>query len=455
MSSTSNTTDSISDLRAVLRTGDAAALERFIEGMSPADTARTLSRLSDEDRALLMDLLSPEGAAEVIWDLPDAQAADLLEGIPAATAAAIMEEMDSDHRADVLGEIEEDAAEQILEMLPRKEAAEARRLMQYPEDAAGGIMVTEFLAYPKHFTVKMVLHDLQRNRVEYADYHVQYIYVTAENRRLIGVLRLRDLIMASGNEKVTDLMIPNPLSVPDTMSLEQLGEFFDEYDFFGVPVVGAHGELMGVVEAGDLRKAEGERDAESYMKSAGIMSGEELRSMPFVPRSRHRLGWLSLNILLNVISASVIAIYEETLAAVIALAVFLPIISDMSGNAGSQSVAVTMREITLGVARWRDVWRVMLSELYMGFVCGIVLGILIALTAWVWQGKPWLGAVVGVALFLNTIVGVCLGGTIPLLFKRLKMDPALASGPILTTITDMCGFFFVLGIATWALPYIS
>ena len=197
------------------------------------------------------------------------------------------------------------------------------------------------------------------------------------------------------------------------------------------------------------------RSEEALRASQGIVGGEELRSMPLLVRCGRRLSWLSVNIGLNVLAASVIALHQDTLEAVIALAVFLPIISDMSGCSGSQAMAVSMRELTLGVTRPRDLARVLLAEIKVGLVNGAALGALIGLVAWAWKGNPWLGAVVGAALAVNTVVAVCIGGAVPLALRRLGKDPALASGPILTTVTDMCGFFLVLTLASAALEYLG
>lgn len=174
--------------------------------------------------------------------------------------------------------------------------------------------------------------------------------------------------------------------------------------------------------------------------------------MPLLLRSRRRLSWLSINIVLNVIAASVIALFEETLTAVIALAFFLPIISDMSGCSGNQSVAVSVRELALGLIKPYEVGFVWLKEIGVGAINGTVLGLLIGGVAWMWRGNPYLGVVVGLALTINTMIAVSIGGVVPLIIKRFDMDPALASGPVLTTITDICGFLLVLGIATAMLP---
>ncbi|MEM6780170.1 MAG: magnesium transporter, partial [Planctomycetota bacterium] len=183
----------------------------------------------------------------------------------------------------------------------------------------------------------------------------------------------------------------------------------------------------------------------------GIIGGEELRTMPVLQRARRRLSWLSLNIGLNMIGAMVIAFYQDTLQQVIALAVFLPIISDMSGCSGNQAVAVTMRELSLGLIRPTEIVLVWCKEISVGMINGLALGALVFVVATVWNGNPYLGVVVGVALMLNTLIAVSIGGTVPLLLRRFGMDPAVASGPLLTTVTDMCGFLIVLGLATMML----
>ena len=174
--------------------------------------------------------------------------------------------------------------------------------------------------------------------------------------------------------------------------------------------------------------------------------------MPVLLRSRRRLAWLSINIGLNILAASIIAAYEDTLTAVIALAVFLPIVSDMSGCSGNQAVAVSMRELTLGAAVPKDVFRVWRKEAAVGIINGLALGLLLGVAAWAWKDNVVLGLVVGGALAVNTVVAVSIGGTVPLILRRLELDPAVASGPLLTTVTDMCGFFLLLGLASLVLP---
>ncbi|MBT8333090.1 MAG: magnesium transporter, partial [Deltaproteobacteria bacterium] len=190
----------------------------------------------------------------------------------------------------------------------------------------------------------------------------------------------------------------------------------------------------------------------AFLRLSGIIGGEEFRTMPLAIRSSRRLSWLSINIVLNIMAASVIALYQDTLAAAITLAVFLPMVSDMSGCSGNQAVAVSMRELSLRLVKPKEIIWVLLKEAKVGIINGIVLGLLLGTVAYLWQGNIWLGVVVGGALAANTLVSVTLGGALPLILKRVKMDPALVSSPLLTTVTDMCGFFFVLSFAAAVLP---
>lgn len=439
-------------LQSLIVAGDAAVLLEFIDSMNPTETARAISRLSAESQGRLFHLLSPEDAAEVIEDISDAQAADLMEELPPQQAAAILEELDSDHLADLLGEMDAEDAEAILELMSPEEALEARQFLAYPSDTAGGLMQSEYLSYPAERTIGQVLQDLQDNRETYADYHVQYFYVTDHAERLLGVLRMHDVLFLPRNARLDKVMIRNPHHLAVAAGLEELRNYFEEHDLFGAPVVDGAGRLVGVVLPESVEEARREKSVKQYLGLSGIIGGEEFRTMPLFNRAGRRLSWLSLNIVLNVVAASVIAFYQDTLAAAITLAVFLPMVSDMSGCSGNQAVAVSMRELSLGLVRPNELLRVLGKEASLGVINGVALGLLLGGVALLWKGNAYLGVVVGGALAANTLVAVSLGGLLPLLLKRIKMDPALVSAPLLTTVTDMCGFFFVLSFATAVLP---
>ena len=439
-------------LSELIITGNSDQLIQFIDTLSSSETARAISRLTEEEQLRLFSILSPEDAADVIEDIPDEQAADLVEDMPSEQAAAIMEELSSDHLVDVLGEMDEEASQAILAKMDRDDAEEARMMLEYPQNCAGGLMISEYLAYKTDFTIKDVLDDLQANRGEYIDYNVQYFYVVDQEEKLTGVLRMHDLLFPARDTRLTEVMISSPLCVSDMASLQDLQEFLEEHRLFGVPVVDDQRRLVGVVLPEDIEEAVNKQKTKTFLRLSGIIGGEEFRTMPLFSRSGRRLSWLSMNIVLNILSASVIAMYQDTLAAVIALAVFLPMVSDMSGCSGNQAVAVSMRELSLGLVRPGELLWVLAKEVKVGLINGLVLGLLLGCVAYFWKGNPWLGLVVGGALAANTLVSVILGGMLPLALKKIKLDPALVSSPLLTTVTDMCGFFFVLSFAAAVLP---
>jgi len=440
--------------RMLAETEGAGEIEAFLDDLGAAESLHTVFSLSEKDQRALLSALTPTRAASLVEEFPDGHAADLIEDMPVESAAPIVEELASDHRVDVLAELDTADAEAIIAELDEEDATEVRELISYEPDQAGGLMMKEFASYPMAKTVREVVDDLTGDAVDYQLLTVHYIYVVVKEKKLKGVIRLRDLVFADPTKRIGEFATPALTVAPDT-GLNELEDFFDKHDIAAVPVVDDRGFLLGIVRRRAVLEAIAERAEADHLKAAGIIGGDELRSMPVLIRSRRRLAWLSINIGLNILAASIIAIYEDTPTAVIALAVFLPIVSDMSGCSGNQAVAVSMRELTLGAALPKDVLRVWRKEAVVGLINGIALGILLGAAAWAWKGNPVLGLVVGGALAANTIVAVSIGGTVPLLLRRLKLDPAVASGPLLTTVTDMCGFFLLLSIATLVLPSLS
>lgn len=430
-------------------------LSELVKTLSCKEVTHLIVHLNQEEQTSLFKLLSPEQAAEILEEIPDLQAVYIIEYLKTKEAAAILDEMESDDQADLIMELDNDEAEAILqEMLP-EEAASVRRLLAYESDCAGGMMCTEYFAFYEDQTIRSVTEDLRDNSAKYAAYKLKYIFVISRSGVLKGVLQMQDLLLAGMDRKLSDILVKEISYVDHHITLDELIDFFDTNDWFGVPVVDEERKLVGVVLRSDIREAQATRQTVEHLESQGIIGGEELRTMPVLLRAKRRLSWLSVNILLNIVAASVIAINQDTLSSVIALAVFLPIISDMSGCSGNQAVAVSMRELSIGAVYPGEVLRVLRQELAVGLINGIVLGLLIGMAAFLWKGNFYLGLVVGAALTLNTLLAVCLGGTVPLILKGLNVDPALASGPILTTITDMMGFFLTLTFASMALSHLG
>lgn len=439
-------------LAEALAANDPATANRILQSISPADGIRALLQLEPEERSQLLDIIDPELAADLIEDLPEEQAAEIVEDLEANRAAAIIEEMESADQVDLIAELDPTDAEAILARMDPESADDVRRLSGYDPHCAGGLMSADVFQFRSDETVGAILSRIAIAEEDFERYRGQHPYVVDAGNRLVGVISLRTLLTSRPSTPLSGVMTP-PRSVGAAATLDEIEDIFEAYPFLGVPVVDDSGLLIGAVSRTAVAEAVRDRADQDSMKMQGVI-GDEIRSMPLALRARRRLAWLCVNIGLNVAAASVITFYEDTLSAVIALAVFLPIVSDMSGCSGNQAVAVSLRELSLGIAKPVDVARVWLKEVSIGSINGAALGLLIGIVAYLWKGNLWLGVVVGVALGLNTMIAVSIGGTVPLLLKRFGIDPAIASGPMLTTITDMAGFFLVLSMASVMMPYI-
>lgn len=445
----------VEHLRDAVARADRDSIGRILSGMHPSDAARLVSHLLRREQKALLLLLSPAKAADVVEDLPDVDAAEVVAELSAAEAAPIVREMSSDQKADLLQELPAEQVDPILRGMPAGEASRARELMSYPADTAGGLMQTEFVAFPHVQTVDEVLAGLRARATEIAALPVSYVYVLDEGGRLAGVVRLRDLLLAASGASLDSVMVREPIHVRVDCDRRTLVQRFEQYRLMALPVVDADGRLIGVVTEETAIRAAGAEAGTLMLRLSGILGGEERRDMPLHRRSTRRLAWLTLNIGLNIVSASVVAAYQETLRQAIALAVFLPIVSDMSGCSGGQAAAVSIRELTLGRASAGRLLWVLRREFAVGLINGAILGALIGLVGFAWKGNPWLGLVAGLALAANTTLSVLVGGTVPILLHRRGWDPAAGTAPILTTVTDVAGFFAVLSLGSLFLSRLS
>jgi magnesium transporter len=436
-------------LREAIEAADKRQVSELVDAISNNEALRQVSMMESEDRDSFISLLEPETAAELIEEAPAELALTIIRDLDSTVAARIMEELHSDTQADIVKELKPESSEAILSAMEAENAESVRMLAQYEPDSAGGLMEVEAFTFTVDETVGAVLKRLIEGDDSFERYRGQHPYIVDDSGKLLGVVSLRDMLRSRRSQPLAEIL-HEPISVSPDTSQRELAEIFHDNPFLGIPVVDPGGILLGVVSRQELAEAELER-AEQESRARQQVS-DELRSMPTLQRSRRRLAWLSSNIVLNIIAASVISLYEETLAAVIAIAVFLPMVSDMSGCSGNQAVGVSMRELSLGLRRPADLFYVLRKEFGVGVINGIALGILIGIVAWIWKDNAVLGLVIGMALACNTVIAVSIGGTVPLALKHLGIDPAVAAGPLLTTVTDMAGFFLVLSLATLFMP---
>ncbi|MDQ2986566.1 MAG: magnesium transporter [Armatimonadota bacterium] len=414
------------------------------------DAADALQALDAHQVAAILVLVNPDRAADILEDLPDDFAGDILEEIQPRQAAKIVTHITSDEEADILQELTDTQQDAIIRHLDREQADIAREMLAYEEDSAGGLMQKEFIAIDDSLTATEARKTLQQMAENETDFYpFSYIYATNDGR-FAGVLGLRALLFAQPNTPVRNLITEATQLSPETPADEIL-KLFRRTDLLSLPVVDQSGKLLGIVTQEDAQQFEQEESAEEFLRFTGIVGGEEVRDMPLRQRAGRRLLWLVIKMALNVIPASVVAAYTKT-PAFLALAPILPIISDMGGSGGSQAIAVTIRELAQNRIKTADYAWVMAKEVGVGVVNGLILGALLGLGTWVaTQGDAsslTIGLIVAAATVANMILAVVFGGLMPIALRRMKVDPAVASGPILTMATDTCGFFFVLALAS-------
>ncbi len=447
MDTTRRIEDQAEALLSIILNGSRLDLEEFLGSLHSWDAAQVVLKLPIEQQKQILTIIRPEKAADVVEEMPDIAAAEVMSELSPEEGADIVEEMESDEAVDLLQDLKEEQKERILQEMEPEERAEAEELLSYPEETAGGIMMKEFISFGQDQNVADVIEELRSGAEEYREFPILYLYVLDEDQRLQGVLPLRDLILRPGEVSLQECMVKNPVSVPVDMDQEDVGRIFEQHHYLAVPVVDGENRMIGVVTQDDALKIIEREASEDLLKFSGIVGGEERRDMPFLRRSSRRLAWLSVNIVLNLVAASIIWAHEDTIIAVIGIAMFLPIISDMSGCSGNQAIAVSIRELAMDIISPKDFLYVWWKEASVGILNGFVLGAQLGGIAYLWKGRLDLALVVGVALWLTTILSLTIGSLVPLLLKSLKKDPALASAPILTTLTDLCGFFLVLTLA--------
>jgi len=441
----------LESLIELLHRGDPEKVQSWFDKLPPGEAPRCLTRLDPADQRRVLELLPSDSAAQLLKELANSQAAELLARLTPQRAAALFEFFPSNEQADLLAELGgSDAA--LLAALAPEMAERARLLSRYPSNTAGGLMVAEYLSFPETARVSDAIDDLRAHAREYSRLQAQYAYITDASGRLNGVLRLRDLLLLESGDSLSQAMTRDPLRVPADLPLDELLRFFDKHPYFGVPVVDSADRLLGVVLRADVEEASSDRADRRLLLVSGVLGGEEYRSMSWSSRVMRRAPWLGVSLVLSLAAASVIGWYQETLSAAIALAVFLPVISGMGGNSGNQALAVSIRELSLGLVQPQDFLWVVAKEAVVGLINGALIAIVVAMLAWSWQRNLRLSAVVGMAIALNTLVAACLGGIVPLLLKRWRLDPALASGPVLAAVNDLCGFLFALVLADLLLP---
>jgi magnesium transporter len=438
-------------VRELLESSDDAGLLTFLQDLHPSDVADLVEELDEEQRLHVIGLVPAELGGETLAEMdPEERPEDLLVALEPERITELLGELPDDDAADLLGELDPDEQARVLELLPRRDAVELRRLLAYEEDSAGGIMTTELVAVSAHATAAEALSEVRRQARGLEDDFFS-VFAVDLMHRLVGTVRLQDLVLAEPDARIEDLLEAPVATVPVDMDQEEVARIIARYNLPAIAVVSADDLLLGRITFDDVIDVIEAEQTEDILRLAGASEDEEVRG-GWVEAVRSRLPWLTLNIATIGLSSVAIWVFEDVVAAVTALVALLPIVMALGGNAGTQALAVTIRRIALGEETAIRRWKVAGKEMLVGLFNGLVLGLIAAGIVWAWQGRPVLGAIVLFALWGNLVVASIAGAFVPIVLERLGVDPAVASSVFVTALTDLCGVLLLLGLGTmWLL----
>ena len=431
-------------IEALVREGALDEASALVAELHASDLADIVEQLEEADQVRLLSSLPVELASETLAEMEEGEdRAHLLAALEPSKGAELIEELADDDAADLMSELEPTEQQAILEELPVRTADELVGLMQYGDETAGGLMTTDFVAVEGSLTAEEALAEVRRQGQEVEDFYT--VFVVDGNRRLLGTLRLDDLVIAHPDSSIEALVEEPVATVAPDEDQERVGRLIARYNLAAIPVVTPAGVLLGRITFDDVIDVIEAEQTEDILRLAGVNDEDELRNS-WTASVRTRLPWLALNLLTASAAASVILVFEHVVQQIVTLAFLAPIIAAMGGSSGTQSLAITIRRLTVeghGSARG-----FVMKEILIGLVIGGVLGVGIAILAVVVNGDPVLGLVVMLAMWGNQIVAGFAGAFVPATLDRIGVDPSVASSVFVHTLTDLCGFFLLLGLAS-------
>jgi magnesium transporter len=438
-------------IRSALEAGELQDAINALKEMHPADQADVFSDMRAEQQAELLPRLDVEVAADLLEQLEDEEAASAAENLPTERLADVLDEMEPDDAADVIGDLHPALASEVLAEM--EEAKDVIPLLPYPDETAGGRMTTSFVSVREDATSAEAIQLLQR-----VDPDVEtpyYLYVEDKQARLIGVLGLRELVVSPSNTLVVSVMDADVVRVRAEDDQEEVARLMAKYDLAAIPVVTQSEVLQGVVTHDDIVEVIEEEATEDIYRLANVADPDLSIFSPLGLSIRRRLPWLYLSALTALLASWVISNFEQVIGEVVLLAVFQSVVAGLGGNTATQSLAIIVRAIALGEIETGDAIRIIAKEAATGFLQGALVGTVVGLGVFLWKGNLMLGLVLGLALIGNMLVAGVVGAVIPLSLRALRLDPALASSVLVTTVTDSVGFALFLGLAWIFLPYLS
>ncbi|MCB1174020.1 MAG: magnesium transporter [Leptospiraceae bacterium] len=436
-----------------LATEQHAALEELISELHPNDLAAILYALDFDQASLFFNRIPFSERGETLYEMPEKLAYRFLHsGMTPADIAQSCKGLASDMIADLLGLLHVREIGDILVHLSFKERSLILELLSYPEDTAGALMDKGFIGVQEHQTIHKAISSLRKYGREIDDVHT--IYVIDKMGRYRGNVSLSRMILSRPQTKIKRIMETEIRPIPVDMDQEQVADFFTRYNLITAPVVDEQGIMLGRITVDDILEVVREEASEDILRMGG-MSGEETLDTPVWKSSLQRIAWLAVNLLTAFLSAAVVKSFEDTIARIVILAALMPIVAGMGGNAGSQTLALVVRNLALGELNQANAWKTFGREFIIGILNGLGIGVLTGLVVFAFTDSSTLAAIVCLALIANMLIAAIAGSTLPILLQKIGVDPAIASGILVTTCTDTLGFFVFLGLAWLAIPWLA
>lgn len=433
----------LDDLRGELATAQAEALRTRMEPLHESETGDVIEALPPDDRVSLVTLLGESFDYSALTEIDDSVRIELMEELPNADIARGVADLDSDDAVYILEDLEEDDRNDILAQMPAFERISLKRSLDFPEDSAGRRMQTEFIAIPPFWTVGQTIDYLRTNQDLPEDFH--QIYVVDPGFNLLGTMPLDRILRVQRGTRVNDIMNTQIRQIDATLDQEEAARIFERYDQVEVAVVDESRRLVGILTIDDIVDVIHEEANEDIHRLGGV--GDEDISDSVWDAVRSRVTWLAVNLVTAILASLVIGLFDATISQMVALAVLMPIVASMGGNAGTQTMTVTVRALSMKELDSYRVRRLILRELLVGIANGAIFAVLIGVITAVWFTNPGLGLVIAAAMVINMIAAGSSGILIPLALDKLGIDPAVASSAFVTTVTDVVGFFAFLALA--------
>lgn len=435
--------DLIRSVADALHNHEDAVAADLVKDLKAPDLADVIELLEPDDRIILIEAIGPSFDFEVLSELDESVRDQVSEGLPNELLAKAITQLETDDAAYVIESLQESDKQEILAQLPSSERQAIERNLEYPEETAGRIMQADFVAVPPFWTVGSVV-DHMRESDDLPDYFSE-IFVVDPTFHVLGALDLSRLLRTKRDVTVSEIMNPDRHVVLATEGQEEVARQFQRYDLMSAPVVDASNRLVGVVTVDDVVEVI-QDEADFEIKAlAGV--GDESLSDTVVEVAKPRFWWLFVNLFTALLASAVIGLFGATIEKMVALAVLMPIVASMGGNAGTQTMTVTVRALATRELTAANVARVVIRETAVGLLNGVAFAILMGLIAYFWFQSTPLGLVIGAAMIINLLAAALAGIFIPLLLNRMKFDPAVSSTVFVTTVTDVVGFFAFLGLA--------